>query len=209
MLKNFIKLKQIQQYFKISYKHLSNTYFQIENKSNYLRVKDNNNNYHDFHYFWLRHNCSCFKGCNNAQTKERTISTTDFPIDVYPLTQTLSKDNILTIEWSDANHVSKFDMNYLIENSYAKNITHVNEPIIKLSDVEIDYNKYKTQTLEYFKDCKIRLDTYGSVIVRNRGIDTEAIIQDFGGELFHSHFGRLEDLKTDNTTNKNTDQLGN
>ena len=29
-----------------------------------------------------------------------------------------------------------------------------------------------------------------------------------GLELFRSHFGRIEDLRTDNTTNQNTDQLG-
>jgi alpha-ketoglutarate-dependent taurine dioxygenase len=29
-----------------------------------------------------------------------------------------------------------------------------------------------------------------------------------GAEVIPTHFGRIEDLRTDNTTNKNTDQLG-
>ena len=29
-----------------------------------------------------------------------------------------------------------------------------------------------------------------------------------GSDVIHTHFGRIEDLMTNNTTNKNTDQLG-
>eukprot|EP01087_Luapelamoeba_hula_P024559 TRINITY_DN9400_c1_g1_i2.p1 TRINITY_DN9400_c1_g1~~TRINITY_DN9400_c1_g1_i2.p1 ORF type:complete len:223 (-),score=41.39 TRINITY_DN9400_c1_g1_i2:53-721(-) len=42
-------------------------------------------------------------------------------------------------------------------------------------------------------------------------MDTEAALQDFlpaGKDVYHTHFGRIEDLRTDNTTNVNTDQLG-
>eukprot|EP01126_Amoeba_proteus_P040532 TRINITY_DN4326_c0_g1_i2.p1 TRINITY_DN4326_c0_g1~~TRINITY_DN4326_c0_g1_i2.p1 ORF type:complete len:223 (+),score=43.00 TRINITY_DN4326_c0_g1_i2:676-1344(+) len=42
-------------------------------------------------------------------------------------------------------------------------------------------------------------------------MDTEEIIRDFlaeGEDVWSSHFGRIEDLRTDNTTNQNTDQLG-
>lgn len=56
-----------------------------------------------------------------------------------------------------------------------------------------------------------RFEKYGIVVVRDRGTDTEEIIRDFlpeGEDVWHSHFGRIEDLKTDNETNKNTDQLG-
>ena len=48
-------------------------------------------------------------------------------------------------------------------------------------------------------------------MVRNRGMDTEEAIKDFlppTEDVWESHFGRIEDLRTDNTTNKNTDQLG-
>jgi len=41
--------------------------------------------------------------------------------------------------------------------------------------------------------------------------ETELLIQEFekrGFDLIGTHFGRIEDLRTDNTTNKNTDQLG-
>ncbi len=86
---------------------------------------------------------------------------------------------------------------------YSKNRADANvEAYIRLDKVEIDYNIYKIYNHVYFKDFKYRLDNYGGVIVRNRGLDTEAIIDDFVREVFES-----EDFKTDNTTNKNTDQL--
>ena len=49
------------------------------------------------------------------------------------------------------------------------------------------------------------IKNYGLVVVRNRGLDTEEIIQDFGGDVVETHFGRIEDLMPNNTTNKNND----
>lgn len=49
------------------------------------------------------------------------------------------------------------------------------------------------------------------MIIRGWGLDTEAIIEALaalGLDVRSTHFGRIEDLRTDNTTNQNTDQLG-
>jgi gamma-butyrobetaine dioxygenase/trimethyllysine dioxygenase len=56
-----------------------------------------------------------------------------------------------------------------------------------------------------------KVQTDGAVVVRNWGTDTEALIAQFEAQKLkvrETHFGRIEDLRTDNTTNKNTDQLG-
>jgi len=67
------------------------------------------------------------------------------------------------------------------------------------------------------QNCIQRLNESGFVLVRrNReGIEpaeeTEGIIKCFenhGLKVISTHFGYIEDIKTDNTTNKNTDQLG-
>ena len=47
--------------------------------------------------------------------------------------------------------------------------------------------------------------------MRDAGLDTEALIDALAAEglsVRSTHFGRIEDLRTDNTTNQNTDQLG-
>ncbi|KAJ3098797.1 hypothetical protein HDU97_003713 [Phlyctochytrium planicorne] len=65
--------------------------------------------------------------------------------------------------------------------------------------------------LEYRRLLMDRLDRFGAVVVKARGLDTEVILNDFlpaGKDVIHTHFGRIEDLRTDNTTNSNTDQLG-
>ncbi|KAJ3219476.1 hypothetical protein HDU67_000888 [Dinochytrium kinnereticum] len=65
---------------------------------------------------------------------------------------------------------------------------------------------------EYRRMMLNRMESFGAVVVKGRGMDTEAIIHDFlppGKDVIHTHFGRIEDLMpSKNTTNQNTDQLG-
>lgn len=59
-------------------------------------------------------------------------------------------------------------------------------------------------------ECVRKIESNGVTVVRGFGTDTEALISAFeanGYKLWESHFGRFEDLRTDNTTNKNTDQV--
>jgi len=109
-------------------------------------------------------------------------------------------------------------LSWLLAHAYAKNHSHVNPPSNDIGQLEIDFQQIKAiaktqqeMMVLYRKECYTRLIRYGAVLTRNRGLDTEEIIRDFlpdGYDVIHTHFGRYEDLKTDNTTNKNTDQLG-
>ena len=40
--------------------------------------------YSDYHYFWLRHNCNCKKGCRHPFTNERVIDSTDVSLKIQP-----------------------------------------------------------------------------------------------------------------------------
>ncbi len=67
--------------------------------------------------------------------------------------------------------------------------------------------------------CLEKVDAAGAVVVRgfrsrehaNAVDETERLIEIFAAHglgVIETHFGRIEDLRTDNTTNTNTDQLG-
>jgi len=78
----------------------------------------------------------------------------------------------------------------------------------------VEYDKVRHDINEYRMQCAYRLRRFGIVYIKNRGFDTEGLISDFflpeNKNVFESHFGRYEDLMiaAENTTNKNTDQLG-
>ena len=183
--------------------------YKIDKLPEYLRITDTKtSNFYDFHYFWLRHQCSCLPLCKHPKTLEKTLKPTEFPLSTQPLSVELSNDtNEIAVKWH--NHMSTYNVEKLIENKYSKNQTHYAPPqTFSLEDVELDYQAFKDNKKKYLAEVKKRVDNYDLFVIRNYGLDTEAIINDFGKQVFESHFGRYEDLKTNNTTNKNTDQLG-
>jgi hypothetical protein len=203
-----------------------------ETHEDYITVSfPNSSSSADFHYFWLRHNCDCKNGCRHVKTNERVVDSSEIPMDIKPLSVT-AEENTLVINWppiadlkEQASHVSSYEWSWLNKYAYARNHVSVTEIPHDLNTVEIDYkdwlNKYPHDTksdglsqegwIEYRKACGRIIKNYGLLVVRNRGLDTEGIISDLlpdGGHVIETHFGRIEDLRTDNTTNKNTDQLG-
>ena len=164
---------------------------------------------HDFHWFWLLHNCPCTAQCNHAKTGERIVDASKIDLDVVPESVEL-KDDVLSVSWGKG-HVSDFPAQWLVQHSYAVSRQPVSPPPADVKLIEIDFAQYKGNHAAYQKEVQNRFSRYGAALVRNRGMDTEDIISDLlpeGVDVWHSHFGRIEDLKTDNTTNVNTDQLG-
>ena len=180
----------------------------VEKNDEFLRLREGNNTW-DYHYFWLRHNCPC---CFHSQTNERTLCSSEFSLEIKPDSITLNKnEQTLTLNWLENNrsHVSQFSLKWLLEQSYAKNRQSVSPPSNDVSAIELDCQYLDSTTL--LKLAMPVVQKRGVVIVRNYGKDSEELInqlQTIDKTLIPSHFGRYEDLRTDNTTNKNTDQLG-
>jgi gamma-butyrobetaine dioxygenase/trimethyllysine dioxygenase len=186
---------------------------------NHLRLTHGSDS-HDYHFLWLNHNCNCTKICKHPSTLERIRDALEIPHNITPKSVHFDKTSQkLVIDWNEpVVHESSFTLEWLLAHSYSKNRQSEQPPSNNVSNLEIDFNKLRSQykddskfLRQYNKECLHRLTTYGAVVVRNRGLDTENIIRDFlpdGHDVIHTHFGRYEDLKTDNTTNKNTDQLG-
>jgi gamma-butyrobetaine dioxygenase/trimethyllysine dioxygenase len=164
----------------------------------------------DFHWLWLRHWCDC---CRHPQTRERTLDAADLPLDPHPASALLTPDGAtLELGWSEAGgrHRTVYSLDWLREHAYAPDREDVPPPSAEVAPLIID--AASTGDLEKLIRAGIdRVQERGAAVLRGGGLDTEALIDAFARTELHvieTHFGRIEDLRTDNTTNANTDQLG-
>ncbi len=164
----------------------------------------------DFHWFWLRHLCDC---CRHPQTRERTLRPSDVPLEITPRSVAISPDGErMFVVWPDGSgdHASEYALAWLRANAYAPDAGALAPPPSDTSNVELRAAAFASGG-ELARACYERVIESGAALVRAAGSDTERLIDDFvslGLRVIPTHFGRIEDLRTDNTTNQNTDQLG-
>lgn len=161
----------------------------------------------DYHYFWLRHNCDC---CRHPQTGERTLCPSDVPLGVRPLTvRLLPEAGSVEITWKEpeGQHESRYALGWLASHAYAPERAAEPPPPSDLSRIEVSAGPVQIMA----RACFERVEGQGAAMVRGGADQTEDLIAGFealGLSVIPTHFGRIEDLRTDNTTNQNTDQLG-
>jgi alpha-ketoglutarate-dependent taurine dioxygenase len=175
----------------------------------FLRVQFPDGAHADFHYFWLRHNCDC---CRHPHTGERTLCVSDVPLGLTPASAAIGADGeTMVIQWDEpGGHRSVYRLHWLREHAYALNRDDVPPPVADVARLEIDAAQL-APAARVSDLCRERVAALGAVVVRRFGTDTEGLIDDLartGLTVVPTHFGRIEDLRTDNTTNANTDQLG-
>jgi gamma-butyrobetaine dioxygenase/trimethyllysine dioxygenase len=164
----------------------------------------------DFHWFWLRHQCDC---CRHPETRERTLRPSDVPLEITPRSVALSPDGArLFVVWPEGagEHASDYALDWLRANAYAPDAPEIALPPSDTTQLELRAGSFDARE-SLARDCVERVRASGAVLVRGAGLDTEAWIDAFvaqGLRVIPTHFGRIEDLRTDNTTNQNTDQLG-
>ena len=164
----------------------------------------------DFHFRWLRHNCDVDR---HPLTRERTIDSSDLPDDL-AVRDAHIDDDALHLTWQHDGRRSRYDLSWLREHAYALNRAKPERPPSEVEALEIR-GLARASAVRRAIDL---LGTRGAAIVRRDPSErtppqdeTEAIIESFseaGFSVVGTHFGRIEDLRTDNTTNQNTDQLG-
>ncbi|ATB33917.1 TauD/TfdA family dioxygenase [Melittangium boletus] len=183
----------------------------IEPYDDYLRVHftpGEGARHADFHWFWLRHNSDLDR---HPVTQERIVCSSELPFEPSPRSVRLSGDSAaVEIDWSDhvEGRTSRYDARWLREYAYAADRAPAPPPPSDPAAITLDASRLE----EPLGPLALRtLQRAGALIVRGYGTDTESIIDVFGREglsVISTHFGRIEDLRTDNTTNSNTDQLG-
>ncbi len=184
----------------------------IDARPDFLRVEFGNGSpaHADFHWFWLRHQCDC---CRHPQTRERTLRPSDVPLEITPRRVALSPDfERLFVVWpgDPGEHASVYPLDWLRANAYAPDAAEIARPPSYSAAIELRAGAFDSgRALAHA--CVERVLASGAVLVRCAGLDTESLIDAFiaqGLRVIPTHFGRIEDLRTDNTTNQNTDQLG-
>jgi alpha-ketoglutarate-dependent taurine dioxygenase len=161
----------------------------------------------DFHLRWLRHNAPLDL---HPSTGERLIDSCDLPTPVVALEARVSTDgNALEVRWADRPEaLTRFDADWLARHAYAPDRVEVPPPPSDAGAVTVPYDTLSRPLEAHALEALTR---DGLLVVRGYGTDTEALIDLLGRaglSVIGTHFGRIEDLRTDNTTNRNTDQLG-
>ena len=172
----------------------------VELRDTWLRLFVDGDTF-DFHHRWLRHAASP----RHPVTNEVIACSSEIADDIRPLSAAIV-DRTLRVEWSDRTE-SKHPLAWLVENAYARNRDAHDIPS-RVAAVEIDARETEVTAID---ETLGRLARFGLAMVRGFSSDTEAVVQAFEKRSLAvraTHFGRIEDLRTDNTTNANTDQLG-
>lgn len=175
----------------------------------WLRVPFSDGAHADFHHRWLRHNCPCDR---HPTTGERTLCSSELPDELRPERAALAAGS-LVITWPDG-HVSKFALEWLRAHAYALGRAAPAAPVGEAPPLELDARGRDLAALA--AEALARVRTRGAAVVRADpgGVPEDsteplvAAIEARGLRLIPTHFGRIEDLRLDNTTNQNTDQLG-
>ena len=164
----------------------------------------------DFHFRWLRHNCDRER---HPKTGERTLCSSELPDDLRPRSARLDGDRLL-ITWEPDGHESAYSLAWLDAHAYARDRVDHPPP----SDVSrITVRAPEGITPSSIDALLTQLHRDGAALLRRTAPatapqdETEALIELLaarGLSVIGTHFGRIEDLRTDNTTNQNTDQLG-
>ena len=164
----------------------------------------------DFHFRWLRHWCDRER---HPTTRERTLDSSELAAEVFPLEAGVEGD-ALRVRWAPDGHESEYALPWLYAHAYARDRAAVPPPPSELAPVELTSPGAADPAVIARALALVR--ERGVAVLRRTGpvdpeTETEAIaaaLEAHGLRVIPTHFGRIEDLRTDNTTNANTDQLG-
>ena len=179
----------------------------IEDRGAYLRLAlSASGTFADYHYVWLRHNCAC---CVHPMTKERILCPSKVPLDIRPqsLAGSVTDDESIVIVW-EGGHESTYSLAWLAKHRYGENSESSRIDAGDLALLEVAYAECASSLVT---TCQAHIKDRGAIVVRDCPLDAEQLIAMFDDSdlvVRGTHFGRIEDLKTDNSTNANNDQLG-
>ncbi len=164
-----------------------------------------------FHYRWLRHACDLDR---HPTTKERIVCSSEIPDDIRAADARIT-DGDLRVTWAHDRRESSYALAWLDRHAYDRG--HARAPELPTDVRAFEIDRGDGDLADAVARAAGLLAARGAAIVRANGRvtrpedETEALIEAFehrGLDVISTHFGRIEDLRTDNTTNQNTDQLG-
>lgn len=169
---------------------------------------------HDFHHLFLRHNADTQR---HPETGEQLLCSSEIAEEIAP--QELGYDarrDALRVRWNDGSPVAHYTRSWLAAHAYGRAAMRADElptspeRLTRVVSAGASLAEEAAHAL-----AQVRRD--GFAILRLQQTQEEALaaterwIEAFsraGLQLRPTHFGRIEDLRPDNTTNANNDQLG-
>jgi len=157
----------------------------------------------DVHHRWLRQFSDLDR---HPLTNERQLDSSDLPDHLAPRAVSIEGDgSTLVVDWPGTTALARYAASFLVAHAYG-----VDRPAVAPPPSDVDALIVAAGP-ELAARVLARTESLGAAVVRGAGDDTESLIDAFealGLRTIATHFGRIEDLRTDNTTNQNTDQLG-
>ena len=92
-----------------------NSISKIAKNSTYLQITWNDGEESKFNYLWLRDNCPT---AHDKDSRHRMFNILKVSEDINPKNYSVKEDGKLEIEWSEGDHTSYYDPNWLRENCY-------------------------------------------------------------------------------------------
>ena len=92
-----------------------NSISKIEKNSSYLKVVWDDGEESKFNYMWLRDNCPT---AHDKDSRHRMFNILQVSQKINPKNYSVKEDGKLEIEWSEGDHTSYYDPNWLRENCY-------------------------------------------------------------------------------------------
>ena len=92
-----------------------NSISKVQKNSTYLKVIWNDGEESKFNYLWLRDNCPT---AHDKDSRHRMFNILKVSEDINPKNYSVKEDGKLEIEWSEGDHTSYYDPNWLRENCY-------------------------------------------------------------------------------------------
>jgi alpha-ketoglutarate-dependent taurine dioxygenase len=167
----------------------------------------------DFHYLWLRHFSSTGR---NSLTRELQTHASDLSASITARAARWNERGALEVVWEPDGLVSEYEPEWLGRYAYATSRPSVPPPPATLGEVTLELDEAGEIGAVVARAVEL-LAEHGVVFVRAQSAEaaqpefTEAWIEAMaqqGWRTTATHFGRIEDLRPDNTTNSNNDQLG-
>tara|TARA_B100000700_G_scaffold322790_1_gene425110 strand:+ start:2078 stop:2647 length:570 start_codon:yes stop_codon:yes gene_type:complete len=153
----------------------------IKKNNSYLEVEWSDGQKSTFNYLWLRDNCPT---AHDKDSRHRMFNILNVSTNLNPKNFNINKEGKLEIEWSEGEHTSYYDLNWLRENCYTlKNKKKYNSPYKlwnaslqnNLESIKIDHNEILNSDKGLIKWLEL-LHHNGIAIVKNSPTENKSAL---------------------------------
>ena len=105
----------------------------VSTADEYLTIHWDNGQSSDFHYLWLRDNCTCAE-CVSTLTREQMFEICDVPLDIKAISATITDENRLSVQWDFDSHQSLYHPGWLKAHCYSEEAREQRKILPKIWD---------------------------------------------------------------------------